>query len=209
LPQHKTKNLSEVKENNMELFEQDLHSKSLSTAEFEKLLKSLEKLESKLEFKGHFNREEKIVAFRKMEEFVFGEGIGNIDSKRALKVCHAMFFLLFRNDMNVSEPSSENKFHLFGTKEYFAWQASIACNSTDKEDYSKAIIRLNELSKKEKHWLHMSILKPSTPPRSTNIYELLPISRLSNHSCLFYSEKINDKEYTLHLFVKYSLAKSL
>ncbi|MFT5916393.1 MAG: hypothetical protein ACJAWV_002458 [Flammeovirgaceae bacterium] len=125
-----------LKKNNMDLFEQDSHSKSLSTADFEELLKSLEKLESKLEFKGRFTREEKIVTFREMEEFVFGEGIGNINSKRALKVCHAMFFLLFRNDMNVSEPSSENKFHLFGTKECFAWQASITCNPTDKKEYS-------------------------------------------------------------------------
>jgi hypothetical protein len=192
----------------MDLFERDSHSKSLSTAEFEELLKSFEGLESKLEFEGHFTRDEKIVAFREMEEFVFGEGIGKSDSRKAFRVSYRLFFRLFRNYISMwNIPPQGKKLSVFKTKSSFIWKAEIRCDSQEITEYGNAILKLNNFSFDEIRKLSIEIMNNGFPRNGIN--EFVPISRLSNQPYLFYSEKINDEEYTLHLFIKYSLAKSL
>ena len=193
----------------MKLFEQYPNSQSLSKEEFEELSKNLGELESKLEFEGRFTRNEKIVAFREMENFVFGERIGNLDSRKAFTISHRLFFMLFRTSIGIENPSSTNSFFLFKTENVFLWKATITCDKDDNDKYCQTISRLNEFSLKEKRDLVLQILKPSgwiQRFQKGDVYELLPISRLSNQPYLFYSEKINEEEYTFHFFVEHKIS---
>ncbi len=193
-------------ESDMKLFEQYQHSKSLSTAEFEELLKSLGKLESELEFEGRFTRNEKIVAFREMENFVFGEGIGKLDSRNAFRISYRLFFRLFRNHISMWDiPPQGKKLSVFKTKSSFIWKAEIRCDSQEITEYGNAILRLNSFSFDEIRKLSIEIMNNGFPRNGIN--EFVPISRLSNQPYLFYSEKMNKEEYAFHFFVEYKISK--